>query len=127
MAVSADLGKPIEDYLEELVKSGRYRSRSEVLREGVRLVQEREAKIAGIRMKIDEGIAAVDRGDSRPAEDVFAEPRAHILGYEGNGPACGLRYPALPKTTFRRSAPSSLSTTRTAPSQTLQKSKRPGY
>ncbi|WP_159590224.1 type II toxin-antitoxin system ParD family antitoxin [Chelativorans xinjiangense] len=79
MPVSADLGKPLEDYVGELVKTGRYRSRSEVLREGVRLVQEREAKLAELRRKIDEGIAAADRGDSRPAEEVFAELRAEIL------------------------------------------------
>lgn len=42
MASSANLGRHLEGYVSDLVKSGRYNSRSEVLREGVRLVEERE-------------------------------------------------------------------------------------
>ena len=41
MAISADLGANLEAVVEDLVKNGRYNSKSEVLREGVRLVQER--------------------------------------------------------------------------------------
>lgn len=36
--ISGELGHRLEAYVAELVKSGRYRSLSEVLREGVRLV-----------------------------------------------------------------------------------------
>lgn len=43
MASSANLGKLLEEYVADLVRTGRYNSRSEVLREGVRLVEEREA------------------------------------------------------------------------------------
>ena len=73
MAVSADLGKPLEEFLDQLVKTGRYRSRSEVIREGLRLVQEREAKLEAFRREIQEGIDAANRGDVRPAENVFDE------------------------------------------------------
>ncbi len=45
MAISADLGAKLEAVVEDLVKNGRYNSKSEVLREGVRLVQEREAAL----------------------------------------------------------------------------------
>ena len=45
MAISADLGPNLEAVVEDLVKNGRYNSKSEVLREGVRLVQEREAAL----------------------------------------------------------------------------------
>ena len=76
MAISADLGSRLEDIVNQLVSTGRYNSKSEVLREGVRLVQEREAAFAELKAKIDEGIAAADRGDVRPAEEVFAELRA---------------------------------------------------
>ncbi len=71
MPVSADLGKPLEKFVEKLVKSGRYRSRSEVLREGVRLVQEREARLEALRREIEKGIASADAGDLYPAEEVF--------------------------------------------------------
>lgn len=44
--ISADLGKQLETYVTKLVESGRYGSKSEVLREGVRLVEEREKRLA---------------------------------------------------------------------------------
>lgn len=78
MPVSADLGKPLEKFVEKLVKSGRYRSRSEVLREGVRLVQERETRLAALDAMIDEGLRAVEEGRTRPAEEVFAGLRAKL-------------------------------------------------
>jgi antitoxin ParD1/3/4 len=70
MAVSAELGKPLEDYLNTLIKKGRYRSRSEVLREGVRLVQEREARL---EVLLREALADVEAGRVYPAEEVFDE------------------------------------------------------
>ncbi|KXF78959.1 addiction module antitoxin [Paramesorhizobium deserti] len=78
MAISADLGKPLEDYVEELVKSGRYRSRSEVLREGIRLVQEREMKARALDALIKEALEDVEAGRTRPAEEVFSELRAEL-------------------------------------------------
>ena len=57
MPISADLGSVLEQYVETLVSKGRYNSKSEVLREGVRLVQEREARLAHVVSLIEEGIA----------------------------------------------------------------------
>ncbi len=73
MAMSADLGKPLEEFVESLVKSGRYRSRSEVLREGVRLVQEREARLAHFKAEIQKGIDSANNGELFDADDVFDE------------------------------------------------------
>ncbi len=42
---SANLGPRLESYVTELVNSGRYNSRSEVLRESIRLVEEREKRL----------------------------------------------------------------------------------
>jgi antitoxin ParD1/3/4 len=76
MPISADLGEKLEAVVNDLVANGRYNSKSEVLREGVRLVQEREAYL----MRMDEGIARgledAEAGRVRPAEEVFAELRA---------------------------------------------------
>ncbi|MBX9898145.1 MAG: type II toxin-antitoxin system ParD family antitoxin [Qipengyuania sp.] len=69
--ISADLGKPLEDFVSELVTAGRYNSKSEVLREGVRLVQEREARLAALRAAIAVGIADADAGRVTPADEVF--------------------------------------------------------
>ena len=73
MAISADLGEKLESVVTDLVKNGRYNSKSEVLREGVRLVQEREARFARIEAAVREGIDAADRGDVRPMDEVFDE------------------------------------------------------
>ena len=76
MAISADLGEKLEAVVKELVANGRYNSKSEVLREGVRLVEEREAALADFYAAIDEGLEDIKAGRLHPAEEVFAELRA---------------------------------------------------
>jgi antitoxin ParD1/3/4 len=71
MASSVDLGKHLEKFVTALVKSGRYNSKSEVLREGVRLIQERETRLAALDAAISRGIAAADAGRVKPAGEVF--------------------------------------------------------
>ena len=44
--ISADLGHQLESFVAKLVETGRYNSKSEVLRAGIRLIQEREARLA---------------------------------------------------------------------------------
>ena len=78
MAISADLGAKLEAVVTDLVANGRYNSKSEVLREGVRLVQEREAALARLDAALDRGIADAEAGRTRPAEEVFAELRAKL-------------------------------------------------
>jgi antitoxin ParD1/3/4 len=71
MASSVNLGEQLEAFITEAVKKGRYGSRSEVLREGVRLVQEREGKWAQFEAEIQKGIDSADRGDSVPLDEAF--------------------------------------------------------
>jgi len=71
MASSVDLGSKLEKFIERLVKSGRYNSKSEVLREGVRLIQERETRLAALDVAIAQGIAAADAGEVKPVAKVF--------------------------------------------------------
>jgi antitoxin ParD1/3/4 len=71
MPSSVDLGQRLEKTVKDLVKSGRYNSRSEVLREGVRLVQEREARLASVDAAIARGLADVDTGRVRDATSAF--------------------------------------------------------
>lgn len=73
MASSVDLGKKLEAVVDDLVTNGRYGSRSEVLREGVRLVEEREKRLEELRAKLEVGIAELDAGLGIPAEEVFDE------------------------------------------------------
>ncbi len=69
--ISADLGKQLEGFVSRLVESGRYGSKSEVLREGVRLIQDREAKLAALDASIARGLADADAGRTKPASEVF--------------------------------------------------------
>ncbi|RWM30967.1 type II toxin-antitoxin system ParD family antitoxin [Mesorhizobium sp.] len=71
MAISADLGHRLEDVVNRLVSTGRYNSKSEVLREGVRLVEEREKRLAALDAALARGLADADDGRVKPAEDVL--------------------------------------------------------
>ncbi len=52
---SVTLGEHFEQIIENSIKSGRYSSASEVIREGLRLVDEREQKIKVFRQAIEAG------------------------------------------------------------------------
>lgn len=73
MASSANLGDKLETYVSELLKTGRYNSRSEVLREGMRLVDEREKRLAVLDAAINRGLTDADAGREYPLEDVAAQ------------------------------------------------------
>ena len=70
MAISADLGEKLEAVVNDLVANGRYNSKSEVLREGVRLVQEREAALAKLFVSLDRSIEDSKAGRTKPIEEV---------------------------------------------------------
>ena len=69
--ISADLGKQLEAYIQQLVEAGRYGSKSEVLREGIRLIQDRETRLAALDASIARGLADVEAGRTMPADGVF--------------------------------------------------------
>jgi antitoxin ParD1/3/4 len=71
MAMSADLGKTLEKFVTKLVASGRYHSKSEVLREGVRLIQEREARLAALDASIARGVADADADRVKSTSEAF--------------------------------------------------------
>ncbi|MBN9481013.1 MAG: type II toxin-antitoxin system ParD family antitoxin [Bordetella sp.] len=60
--MTVELGA-LEQVVENLVKQGRYGSKSEVLRTGVRLVQEHEARLAELLGKLEAGVTEAERGD----------------------------------------------------------------
>lgn len=63
-----------EELLEALVKSGRYQNASEVLRDGLRLVEQREAEDAGklkaLRTAARAGVGALDRGEFKQFDNI---------------------------------------------------------
>lgn len=74
--ISADLGPVLEAFVNDLVATGRYNSKSEVLREGIRLVQDREARLKALDRAVAEGLAEADAGLGIPAEEVFDRLKA---------------------------------------------------
>jgi antitoxin ParD1/3/4 len=75
MAHSVELGS-LESVVTRLVESGRYNSKSEVLREGIRLVDEREKHLVLLDAALARGLEDVEAGRVRPAKDVFDELKA---------------------------------------------------
>ncbi|UGY09692.1 type II toxin-antitoxin system ParD family antitoxin [Phyllobacterium pellucidum] len=75
MAHSVELGN-LEAVVERLIKSGRYNSKSEILREGIRLVDEREKRLAALDAALARGLEDIEAGRVRPAQDVFDELKA---------------------------------------------------
>ena len=77
MPSSFALGTKFDRLIGRLVKSGRYNSKSEVIRAGLRLLEEREdgraAQVDELRKAFREGI---ESGPGIPAEEVFAELKA---------------------------------------------------
>ena len=80
MASSVDLGNQLESFVGQLVKTGRYNSRSEILREGVRLVHERETRLAALDTSIARGVADADRGRVHDLDTVAAALDAKYAG-----------------------------------------------
>lgn len=56
--MNVSIGDRWERFVEQAVKAGRYGSASEVVREGLRLVEEREAKLQALRASLEASIAA---------------------------------------------------------------------
>ena len=52
---SVSLGKHFADFIEEQVASGRYGSASDVVRAGLRLLEEQEARLAALQAALIEG------------------------------------------------------------------------
>jgi antitoxin ParD1/3/4 len=81
MASSYSIGKHFEGMIEGLIESGRYSTASEVMREGLRLVEEREerrqAKLEALRAEIQKGL------DSGRAEEVDIDEMMARIKAEG--------------------------------------------
>lgn len=55
--MNVSIGDRWERFVEAVVKGGRYGSASEVVREGLRLVEERESKLRALQETLDRSIA----------------------------------------------------------------------
>jgi antitoxin ParD1/3/4 len=74
MPSSYTLGPRFEGLIKDLLAGGRYNNASEVVRDGLRLLEERERRLAALDAMIFEGIAAADAGQVHGIE----ETREHL-------------------------------------------------
>ncbi|WP_158811580.1 type II toxin-antitoxin system ParD family antitoxin [Beijerinckia sp. L45] len=70
MSGDADLGQHLEHFVSALVRDGRYESRNDVLREGIRLIEQRENRLASLNAALARGNADADAGRVKPAREV---------------------------------------------------------
>ena len=82
MPSSYSIGDHYEAFAKQLVASGRYASVSEVLRDGLRLMEEREAlrdwKLNELRKAIQEGIDSGFAEEWEGADVIIAEAKARM-------------------------------------------------
>ena len=78
MATDADLGEVLEKYVTDLVDSGLYNSRDDVLRDGVRFMHSRDTRLADLHASIMRGIADADAGRVTPMDEVFDRIEARL-------------------------------------------------
>lgn len=60
--MNVSIGDRWEGFVESVVRTGRYSSASEVVREGLRLVEEREAKLQALQVTLNASIAEGGHG-----------------------------------------------------------------
>ena len=77
--MNVNLGGVFDEFVADLLRSGMYQSQSEVVREGLRLLKEREElkqlRLAELRKEIAIGSQQADRGEFVDGEETFAEIR----------------------------------------------------
>ena len=82
---NVSLARELEEFIEAQVKAGHFRDASEVVSEGLRLVEEREAKLAALRATLGESIATGGEATDEELDLDLAELAAKLKA-EGVGP-----------------------------------------
>lgn len=76
ISMNASLTVELAEFVKSLVSTGRYQSDSEVVRQGLRLLQEHEMGLAELKAKISKGVKQADRGELIDGKDVFEALKA---------------------------------------------------
>jgi len=85
--MNVSLTPELEQFIAEQVAAGRYRSASEAVRAGIRMledqVRERDAKLLVLRKAVEQGVIELDRGEGLDGEQVFDAILARLSDAEG--------------------------------------------
>jgi antitoxin ParD1/3/4 len=82
--MNVSIGDRWQGFVDRVVKDGRYGSASEVVREGLRLVEEREARLIALRMTLDASIALGGEVTDEELDAAIAAKSAELRS-EGRG------------------------------------------
>ncbi|CAN5364530.1 hypothetical protein BH20ACI2_BH20ACI2_08320 [soil metagenome] len=86
--MNVSLSHEFEQIIDQKLKSGLYNSASEVVREGLRLLQQRdemrEAKLNALRAEIQKGIDDLEAGRFRNGEDAMGGIKERLLARKPN-------------------------------------------
>lgn len=86
--MNVSLTAQLENYVKAKVATGMYNSASEVMREALRLMEERDAiqavRLEALREDINQGLGSVTRGETKllNIEAIKAKGRATIQGHD---------------------------------------------
>jgi putative addiction module CopG family antidote len=80
MSRTLDLADDLDRTLDDLVRTGRFSSREDVLRAGLELLLRQEAARRGFEDAVDRGLDEAARGRVVPLVDVFDDLEARIGG-----------------------------------------------
>jgi antitoxin ParD1/3/4 len=90
--MNVSLGQKWEGFVDSKVKSGDFQTASEVLREGLRLLEEKDllkrisvSSMAELQEKLLAGIASLDRGEGIEGEEAFKHLRQRAQGSKKRG------------------------------------------
>jgi len=85
--MNVSVGKEFEEFVKLKVSSGDYASASEVVRDGLRMLKEKdlllEARLQSLKGEIQKGIDSLERGEFQDGEEVARELRAKLLKRKG--------------------------------------------
>ncbi|HWV23111.1 MAG TPA: type II toxin-antitoxin system ParD family antitoxin [Thermomicrobiales bacterium] len=70
-SISISLGDHFTEFIEEQIESGRYNTASEVVQAGLRLLEEKEQKLARLRADIAKGVDDFEQGRVYEDSDDF--------------------------------------------------------
>jgi antitoxin ParD1/3/4 len=86
--MNVNLTPELERFVQQKVETGRYNSASEVVREALRLLEQKEQlrqlQILELRKRIAEGLTSLDRGEAVDGEQFLDELEGGLDDLEGH-------------------------------------------
>ncbi len=86
---SVALGSYFDEFIASIIQTGRYNNASEVVRAGLRLLEEREQKVAKLRSAIHEGLESGRNDDFDPETNLKQMKTKHyetLSSHKQSGP-----------------------------------------